>query len=52
MKDLIFNIKSNKQIAKNTYEMVLIGDCGDIKCGQFVNLKIDGFYLRRPISVC
>ena len=52
MKDLIFNIKSNKQIAKNTYEMVLVGDCGDIKCGQFVNLKIDGFYLRRPISVC
>ena len=32
--------------------MVLLGDCADIKCGQFVNLKIEGFYLRRPISVC
>ncbi|MBQ4585639.1 MAG: dihydroorotate dehydrogenase electron transfer subunit [Clostridia bacterium] len=52
MKDLIFTITSNKKIAKNTYEMVLSGDCTDIKCGQFVNIKLDGFYLRRPISVC
>jgi dihydroorotate dehydrogenase electron transfer subunit len=52
MKDLIFKIKTNKEIAKNTYEMVLEGDCTDIKCGQFVNIKLDGFYLRRPISVC
>ena len=52
MKDLIFEIKSNKIIAKNTYEMVLLGDCSDIRCGQFVNIKLDGFYLRRPISVC
>ena len=52
MKDLIFTVKENKKIAKNTYEMVLSGDCADIKCGQFVNIKIEGFYLRRPISVC
>ena len=52
MKDLIFKIQDNKKIAKNTYEMVLLGDCTDIKCGQFVNIKLDGFYLRRPISVC
>ena len=52
MKDLIFKISTNKEIAKNTYEMVLLGDCTDIKCGQFVNIKLDGFYLRRPISVC
>ena len=52
MKDLIFTIETNKKIAKNTYGMVLLGDCTDIKCGQFVNLKIEGFYLRRPISVC
>ena len=32
--------------------MVLAGDCEDIRCGQFVNIKIDGLYLRRPISVC
>ena len=52
MKDLIFTVSTNKEIAKNTYEMVLCGDCDSIKCGQFVNIKIDGFYLRRPISVC
>ena len=53
MKDTIFTIKSNVKIAKNTYEMVLIGDTSDITAsGQFVNIKLDGFYLRRPISVC
>jgi dihydroorotate dehydrogenase electron transfer subunit len=52
MQDLIFTVLSNKKIAKNTYEMVLNGDCTGIKCGQFVNIKLDGFYLRRPISVC
>ena len=53
MKDTLFKIQSNKAIAKNTYEMVLAGDTSDIsKSGQFVNIKLDGFYLRRPISVC
>ena len=53
MKDSLFEIKSNKKIAKNTYEMVLVGDTSHITAsGQFVNIKLDGFYLRRPISVC
>ena len=53
MKDTIFTIRSNVKIAKNTYEMVLVGDTSDITAsGQFVNIKLDGFYLRRPISVC
>ena len=53
MKDTLFTVKSNKQIAKNTYECVLVGDTSDITAsGQFVNIKLDGFYLRRPISVC
>ena len=53
MKDSIFTVKSNKKIAHNTYEMVLLGDISDITApGQFVNIKLDGFYLRRPISVC
>lgn len=52
MQDLIFTLLSNEKIAKNTYECVLSGNCTDIKCGQFVNIKIDGFFLRRPISVC
>ncbi len=53
MKDTIFTIKSNEKIAKNTYECVLIGDTSNITAsGQFVNIRLDGFYLRRPISVC
>ena len=53
MKDSIFKIFSQREIAKNTYEMVLVGDTSDITAsGQFVNIKLDGFYLRRPISVC
>ena len=53
MKDSVFKIISNRKIAKNTYEMVLAGDISHITApGQFVNIKLDGFYLRRPISVC
>lgn len=53
MKTGIFTLKQNKRIAKSTYEWVLEGDTSDITApGQFVNIKLDGFYLRRPISVC
>jgi dihydroorotate dehydrogenase electron transfer subunit len=31
---------------------VLTGDTKGIREGQFVNIRLDGFYLRRPISVC
>ena len=53
MKECIFEIRSNQLIAKATYKMVLVGDTSEItRPGQFVNIKLDGFYLRRPISVC
>ena len=52
MKDTVFTVISNKKIAKNTFEMILEGDLEGIKEGQFINIKLDGFYLRRPISVC
>ena len=52
MKDTIFQVIGNRQIAKNTYEMVLSGDTSSLCAGGFVNIKLDGFYLRRPISVC
>ena len=53
MKTSIFELISNKKIAKNTYEWVLSGDISDITAsGQFVNIELSGFYLRRPISVC
>ena len=52
MKDTTFTLISNRQVAKNTYEWVLTGETKGIREGQFVNIKLDGFYLRRPISVC
>ncbi len=53
MNTAIFEIITNKKIAKNTYEMLLSGDTSHISAaGQFVNIKLDGFFLRRPISVC
>lgn len=53
MKQEIFTVKSNVPIAKDVYKMVLSGCTDSItKPGQFVNIKLDGFFLRRPISVC
>ena len=52
MKQLTFEIKSNEQIAKNVYRMQLGGDTTGILPGQFVNIRVQGQFLRRPISVC
>lgn len=49
----LYQIRENKRIAAEIYRMVLEGDTQYLTApGQFVNLKLDGFYLRRPISVC
>ncbi len=49
----IYEIISNKQLTDSIYEMVLKGDTSSITApGQFINIKLDGFYLRRPISIC
>ena len=52
MKDIKFTLLENNLIAKNTYLMRLSGDTSETRAGGFVNIRIDGFYLRRPISVC
>ena len=52
MKQLTFEIQSNEQIAKNVYRMQLAGDTAGILPGQFVNIRVQGQFLRRPISVC
>ena len=52
MKQDLFEIKENIRIAPDMYEMALQGDISAITVpGQFVNIALDGFYLRRPISV-
>lgn len=53
MKQSIFEVISNTEIAKDIMLMKLSGDTSGISApGQFVNIKIDGLFLRRPISVC
>ena len=52
MKQRLFEIQSNEQIAKNVYRMQLGGDTTGILPGQFVNIRVQGQFLRRPISVC
>ena len=52
MKQIIYEIIDTRQLTETVFEMKLRGDVSGIKCGQFVNLLIDGLYLRRPISVC
>ncbi len=53
MKQSMFEITENRPLTKNVFLMRLSGDTSDItRPGQFVNIKLDGFFLRRPISVC
>ena len=52
MKQSIFVISQNIPLTKQVYKMVLDGDTSDITTsGQFINIKLDGLFLRRPISV-
>ena len=53
MKQSIFTIISNTALTDCVFKMVLEGDTSAITApGQFVNIKLEGLYLRRPISVC
>ena len=52
MKQTILEIQSNDCIAKNVYRMQLAGNTEGILPGQFVNIRVEGQFLRRPISVC
>ena len=53
MKKVIFTIQTNEKLTDSVYKMTLSGDTSGIaRSGQFVNIQLDGLYLRRPISVC
>ncbi len=52
MKQGSFKITENIALTDNVMKMRLEGDTSDITAsGQFINIKLDGLYLRRPISV-
>lgn len=50
----LYPIISKKSLAAEIYDLTIL--CPDVaeaaQCGQFVNIKVDGFMLRRPISIC
>lgn len=49
----IYKILYNRPLTDSVYKMVLEGDTSALTAaGQFVNIKLDGLFLRRPISVC
>ena len=49
----IYEILENKALTKDIYKMILAGETSHITApGQFINIQLDGFYLRRPISIC
>ena len=53
MEKVFLTVKDNKILTESVYEMKLSGDISAVKNpGQFVNISIDGCYLRRPVSVC
>lgn len=52
-KNALYRIAENRPIAREVYRMHLLGDTHWITApGQFVNVRVEGCYLRRPISVC
>ena len=52
MKQGIYTVLSNTALTDSVYKMVLEGDSSAITApGQFVNLTVEGLYLRRPISI-
>ena len=53
MKQVFYTVTSNEPIARDVFRMTLAGDTAELTApGQFVNLLIEGKFLRRPISVC
>ena len=49
----IYTVKENIMLCPSVYKMTLLGNTKNIKkSGQFINIKIEGLYLRRPISIC
>ena len=53
MKQGIYTITENRPLTADVWEMRLSGDTSPLTApGQFINIKLEGFFLRRPISVC
>ena len=48
----IYKVVANEPLTPDVWRMVLAGDTQWItRPGQFVNIELEGLYLRRPISI-
>lgn len=53
MKQVLYTVASNRPLTADVWEMKLLGDTSPITApGQFINIRLEGLFLRRPISVC
>ena len=53
MKQGLYTLRQRRELARGVWELWLAGDTAPITApGQFVNIRLDGCFLRRPISVC
>ena len=53
MENVLLTVRENRPLTNSVYKMKLSGNLGSVTApGQFVNFRLDGLYLRRPISVC
>ncbi len=53
MKQSLWTVLENEALTATVWRMVLAGDGESITApGQFINIQLDGLFLRRPISVC
>ncbi len=53
MENVKLKIEKNIQVGKDIFLMTLVGDTKSIKNpGEFINITVPNYYLRRPISVC
>ncbi len=52
MKQVVYTIRENAPLTAKVWRMVLSGECPCDRPGQFVNIRLAGKFLRRPISVC
>ena len=49
----LYKVVANEPLTSDVWRMVLEGDTQWItRPGQFVNIELEGLYLRRPISIC
>lgn len=49
----VYEITENLKLTDNIWRMKLRGDVSAVTApGQFIDIRLDGYYLRRPISVC